>query len=478
MKTMTQTRTVTAAVLAAFLAGTPAANAQESTLTPPEDFTEIVADLSPTVVGIMARGVSVPRETMPEGGPFGMPGPFGGQPGQQAPERETVAGGSGFMISEEGYVVTNNHVVEGASEVEVLQTDGTARTAEVVGTDPATDIAVLQVEDMSDIAVAEWGDSDAMESGAWTIAIGSPFGLGGTVTVGVLSATSRVIGAGPYDAFLQTDASINSGNSGGPLFNTSGKVIGVNTAIFSPGGGNVGIGFAVPSSIAQDVVQQLIDTGNVERGFIGVSLQSIDDALARALDLDGADGAIVTAVEDDAPAEAAGIREGDVILSIDGQATEDPREISRRVADIDPGTDVPVTVFRDGERIEVTLTLAERDVSPQPETDREMSPEGAMMGVAVSPVPELVRRNLGLEEGEAIIVQRVQPGSPASDAGIVPGDVILGAAGEDIASAQSLSDAWSEAREADRPLLLRINRAGNILFLGVEVEPAEAAPEQ
>lgn len=478
MKTMTQTRTVTAAVFAACLVGTPATIAQEAVLTPPEDFTEIVADLSPSVVGITARGVAAPRQTMPEGGPFGMPGPFGGTPGQQGPERETVAGGSGFMISEEGYVVTNNHVVEGASEVEILLTDGTTRAAEVVGTDPATDIAVLRAEEMSDIAVAEWGDSDAMEPGAWTIAIGSPFGLGGTVTVGVLSATSRVIGAGPYDAFLQTDASINSGNSGGPLFNTSGEVIGVNTAIFSPGGGNVGIGFAVPSRIAQNVVQQLIDTGNVERGFIGVSLQPIDDALARALDLDGSDGAIVTAVEADAPAEAAGIREGDVILSIDGQPTEDPREISRLVADIAPGTEVPVTVFRDGERIEVTLTLAEREASPEPEASQQMSPEGAMMGVAVAPVPELVRRNLGLEEGEAIIVQRVQPGSPASDAGIAPGDVILGAAGEDIASAQALSDAWSEARDADRPLLLRINRNGNVLFLGVEAERAEAAPEQ
>src|SRR6056297_166208 len=478
MRKLTQQQTLSAAVAIACLASTPATIAQEAAMTPPEDFTTIVADLSPTVVGITARGVAAPRQMAPERGPFGMPGPFGGMPGQQAPQRETVAGGSGFMISEDGYVVTNNHVVEGATEVEILLTDGSTRAAEVVGTDPATDIAVLQIEDMSDIAVAEWGDSEAMEPGAWTIAIGSPFGLGGTVTVGVLSATSRVIGAGPYDAFLQTDASINSGNSGGPLFNTSGQVIGVNTAIFSPGGGNVGIGFAVPSSIAQDVVQQLIETGDVERGFIGVSLQGIDDSLARALDLEGTDGAIVTSVEPEAPAEAAGIREGDVILSIDGQTTEDPRQISRAVADIAPGTDVPVTVFRDGERIEVTLTLAEREAAQGEDAPQEMTPEGEMMGLAVAPVPELVRRNLGLEEGEAIIVQRVQPGSPASDAGIMQGDVILGAGDEDVSSAQELSDAWAEARDADRPLLLRINRNGNLLFLGVEAEQEEAAQDE
>ncbi|WP_292290364.1 Do family serine endopeptidase [Marivita sp.] len=478
MRKLTQQQTLSAAVAIACLASTPATIAQEAAMTPPEDFTTIVADLSPTVVGITARGVAAPRQMAPERGPFGMPGPFGGMPGQQAPQRETVAGGSGFMISEDGYVVTNNHVVEGATEVEILLTDGSTRAAEVVGTDPATDIAVLQIEDMSDIAVAEWGDSEAMEPGAWTIAIGSPFGLGGTVTVGVLSATSRVIGAGPYDAFLQTDASINSGNSGGPLFNTSGEVIGVNTAIFSPGGGNVGIGFAVPSSIAENVVQQLIDTGDVQRGFIGVTLQAINDSLARALNLEGTDGAIVTSVEPEAPAEAAGIREGDVILSIDGQTTEDPRQISRAVADIAPGTDVPVTVFRDGERIEVTLTLAEREAAQGEETPQEMTPEGEMMGLAVAPVPELVRRNLGLEEGEAIIVQRVQPGSPASDAGIMQGDVILGAGDEDVSSAQELSNAWAEARDADRPLLLRINRNGNLLFLGVEAEQEEAAQDE
>lgn len=467
-------RTASVLALAACLALPPVlAPAQDAAPEPPRDFTAIVAELSPAVVGIRARGVRDDRPMMPEGGPFGrpgpfgMPGPFGAVPGQQPPAREVVAGGSGFMVSADGHIVTNNHVVEGATAIEIRLSDGTMRDAELVGTDPATDIAVLRVTDTEGIAVASWGDSDAMRPGAWTIAIGSPFGLGGTVTVGVLSATSRVIGAGPYDAFLQTDASINSGNSGGPLFNTAGEVIGVNTAIFSPGGGNVGIGFAVPSSIAEDVVRQLIETGTVERGFIGVSLQPVDDSLARALGLDAAEGAIVARVEPGAPAEAAGIEAGDVILSVDGEAAGDPRQISRSVAGLSPGTEVPVTVFRDGERIEVTLTLAQRDA---PDGPAEAAPEetGARMGVAVAPVPELMRRSLGLAADEAVAVQSVQPGSPAAQAGLRQGDVILSAAGDGVASAETLSSAWAEAREAGRPLLLQVSREGNPMFLAVE----------
>ncbi|MCA1775349.1 MAG: trypsin-like peptidase domain-containing protein [Loktanella sp.] len=361
---------VSALAVAACLTG-PAgpASAQDTAFTPPQDFTAIVAEMSPSVVGITARGMAPPQQAMPDGMP--MPEPFGAMPGQDAPQREVVAGGSGFMISDDGYIVTNNHVIEGASEIEVVLTDGSTRDATLVGTDPATDIAVLKIDDASDIVVAPWGDSDAMEPGAWTIAIGSPFGLGGTVTVGVLSATSRVIGAGPYDAFLQTDASINSGNSGGPLFNGSGQVIGVNTAIFSPGGGNVGIGL----------------------------------------------------------------------------------------------------------QIEITLTLAERNAERRAES-AVPTDDGEPLGVAVSTVPELVRRNLGLQEGEAIMIQNVQPGSAAADAGLMRGDVVLSASGADIGSVDDLSRAWATARDEDRPLLLRINRGGNGLFIAVEPgETPEAAQD-
>ncbi|MFN2305902.1 MAG: PDZ domain-containing protein, partial [Paracoccaceae bacterium] len=248
-------------------------------------------------------------------------------------------------------------------------------------------------------------------------------------------------------------------------------------AIFSPGGGNVGIGFAVPSNMAQDVVRQLIDNGEVERGFIGVSLQGLDDALARALGLESTDGAVVTGIEAGAPADAAGIREGDVILSVDGQAAEDPRQVSRIVAGLAPGSDVPVSISRDGEQIEITLTLAERNAERRAES-AVPTDDGEPLGVAVSTVPELVRRNLGLQEGEAIMIQNVQPGSAAADAGLMRGDVVLSASGADIGSVDDLSRAWATARDEDRPLLLRINRGGNGLFIAVEPgETPEAAQD-
>lgn len=467
-----QNKIFTGAVIASLALAPVTAPAQTENITPPDDFTGIVEELSPAVVGIMATRMSPALQ----GDQFMQPGPFGALPGQAMPEQEIVAGGSGFMIDDQNHIVTNNHVIEGASDIQILLADGSTRNAELIGTDPATDIAVLRVENAEGIAVAPWGDSEAMQPGAWTIAIGSPFGLGGTVTVGVLSATSRVIGAGPYDAFLQTDASINSGNSGGPLFNTSGEVIGVNTAIFSPSGGNVGIGFAVPSSIAQGVVQQLIATGEVERGFIGVSLQGLDETLARALGLDETDGAIVTTVEPGAPAEVAGLQQGDVILSVDGASVEDPRAVSLAVANLEPGSDVPITIFRDGETIEVTLTLASRSTTQASDTtDEPATTEGERLGVSISPVPELVRRNLGLAEGEALMVQGVQPDSPAAEAGLMQGDVILRAGGEDVSSVDELSSAWAEAIEADRPLLLQLNRRGNAIFVAVEAMQEEEA---
>lgn len=478
-------------------AGAPG-TAQEETADFPQvaDFSAIVAELSPSVVGISARGMRERSRQMPEGmpGPFGdMPGPFGGDPfggdqfggpfgspfgGQDMPPREIVALGSGFMISQDGHIVTNNHVIADAVQIEVLLEDGTALPAELIGTDPATDIAVLRIEESEGLSVAEWGDSQAMQPGAWTIAIGSPFGLGGTVTVGVLSALSRDIRVGPYDDFLQTDASINSGNSGGPLFNASGEVIGVNTAIFSPGGGNVGIGFAIPSNVAQAVVSELIDEGTVQRGFIGVTLQIIDDALARALELDTTDGAIVAGLEDGAPAQDAGLREGDVLLEVDGETIESPRALARTVADLTPGEDVPFTVFRDGEEIEVTLTIAEREgpsVTPAAEME-DPSPEAAM-GLALSPLPELVRRNLDLAEGVGLLIQQVAPASPAAEADLRRGDVIVTAGGQTVSDPSVLSEAWAQARDDGRPLLLRVNRMGNVLFAAVEPAEADQADE-
>ncbi len=429
----------------------------------PADFTQVVAEQSSAVVGIQARGLR-PMQPIP-----GMPGMPPGFPGQQSPQQEIAALGSGFMISDQGHIVTNNHVIEGAQEIEILLADGTARPAELVGADPATDLAVLQVENSEGISVARWGDSAQMQPGAWTIAIGSPFGLGGTVTVGVLSATSRDIRSGPYDDFLQTDASINSGNSGGPLFNAAGEVVGVNTAIFSPVGGNVGIGFAVASATARTIVDQLIAGGRVQRGYIGVSLQPIDDALARAFELNEAVGALVTSVDPEGAAAQAGIEEGDVILELNGTAVTAPRDLSRSVAALEVGSEATLAVLRRGERTEITVTVGERgtDMAEQPSETDPAEPQ-ARLGLVLSPLPELLRRNLGLEEGQGLLIQRVEPQSPAGRAGLQPGDVILAAGNQPVGAAEELAAQWRQAREEGRPLLLRIGRAGGTVFVAVE----------
>ncbi|WP_189799603.1 Do family serine endopeptidase [Tateyamaria sp. syn59] len=446
-------------------------DAQSSnTYSAPQDFTGIVEAKSPAVVGIAAKGVVGPPPRLRDMPPL----PFG-TPEPQQP-REGTAMGSGFIIDGEGHIVTNNHVVEGANEIEILLQDGETRAATIVGTDPATDIAVLKLEDTSDLTTVSWGDSDALQPGAWTIAIGSPFGLGGTVTVGVLSATSRDIRSGPYDDFLQTDASINSGNSGGPLFNTAGEVIGVNTAIFSPSGGNVGIGFAVPASTAEDVVEQLISNGTVERGFIGISLQGIDENLAEALELENADGAIVIGVEPGSPAASAGLQEGDVLLSLDGEPIEDPRSLTRRVGELAPDTTISLQLKRDGETQSVELTLAQRESSSNPDGGEGPAVDsGVRMGVGLTAIPETVRRELGLDEGIGVMVQNVAPGSAAAEAGLAQGDIITKAGSNDITNPQDLVDAWKAAVENEKPLLVRIVRNNRSLF--VAVDPAQAAEQ-
>lgn len=441
------------------------APAQETAQNVPNDFTGIVERMTPAVVAITARRPVEQRslqEAVPQ--PFMMPR----RPDRRTP-REGAALGSGFIISEEGHVVTNNHVIENANEIEVLMSDGTTKTAELIGADPATDLAVLKIDAPEDVATAQWGDSEAIQPGAWTIAIGSPFGLGGTVTVGVLSAHSRDIRTGPYDNYLQTDASINRGNSGGPLFNAAGEVIGVNTAIFSPIGANIGIGFAVPSEVARDVTSQLIETGVVERGFIGVTLQPVTDAMARALDLDSARGALVAEVEPDSPAAEVGLQPGDVVLGLDGEEIEDPRELSRAVAERDPGETANLTIHRDGEEVDVELTLGSRD-TPQVTADagRGGDEQAGRMGVAITELPALVRRELDLQGDIGVMVRQVEPGSPASEAGIQPGDVILEAGGEPTRETADLANAWEEAVEEDRPLLLRITRDQSPLFVAVE----------
>lgn len=457
----TRSSLITAGTVLAIICASPGpAHPQQG----PADFTQIVARMSPAVVGITST-----REVEQQQPRFDMlPPPLAERFRDQMPSaRRAQALGSGFLISREGHIVTNNHVVQKATEIEVLLSDGTTRAAELVGNDPATDIAVLKIGSIQDMAVASWGDSDAILPGAWTIAIGSPFGLGGTVTVGVLSARSRDIHSGPYDDYLQTDASVNRGNSGGPLFDANGEVIGVNTAIVSPSGGNIGIGFAVPSRTAQRVVDQLIETGTVERGYIGVRLQEISQSLARALNLEDQNGALIAQVESGGPAEIAGLQEGDVIVAFAGQPVEGPRTLSFAVAEQKPGEEVSVTIRRDGEEMTLPMTLAARDSdagSTEP-TEPETA-EGDRLGLALSPVPDALRGSLEIEGG--LVVQRVQPESPAERAGLQQGDVILQAQNTPVAAVSDLASAWNAAREEETPLLLRIMRKETSLFIAVE----------
>ena len=304
---------------------------------------DMVEAVGPSVVQIDAAGEARAVRT-----PFG----YMRQPGR-------TAVGSGFIVDRSGLLITNNHVVDGAAKVAVTLSDGTERTAKVLGRDAKTDIAVLQIEGGGDFQPIEWGNSDSIRVGESVFAVGSPFGLGNTVTSGIVSARGREIGAGPYDDFLQVDAAINSGNSGGPLFDASGRVVGVNTAMFSPSGGNVGIGFAIPSTLAQNIARQIVETGEVARGHIGVGLQEISPSIASALGLKEQKGALIAQVESGSPAAASGLRSGDVVRRFAGKAVGDSRDFARFVADASPGTTVPVTIARDGREIAVKLRIGE-----------------------------------------------------------------------------------------------------------------------
>ena len=467
------------AVLSGFLlacapfVATPAV-AQEA----PGDFTRIVEQMSPAVVAITTRRVVEQQRAQfdPRQMPPGLRD-FFGRRGEAMPDmpmpserlREARALGSGFFVSEDGYIVTNNHVIAEAREIQVMFGDGETHNAELVGADPATDLAVLRIEPDMEVTVAPWGDSDAVRPGAWTIAIGSPFGLGGTVTVGVLSARSRDIRTGPYDDYLQTDAAINRGNSGGPLFNADGEVIGVNTAIFSPTGASVGIGFAVPSRTARMIVEELIETGQVRRGFIGVRLQELTPALARAFGLEDESGAVVVSVGPGGPAEAAGLVTGDVIRRLGDEPVEGSRDLARMVAAIEPGAQAPVTVRREGQDIEIGITVGMRDEPDPVRTGTIPEPDDARLGLSLSPLPEMLQRELDIPAPSgAAVVQRVEPGGPAAEAGVMQGDVIVQIDNRPLAGPEDVAPAWRAAREEDRPLLMRVLRNGNPLFVAIE----------
>jgi serine protease Do len=380
--------------------------------------------------------------------------------GQRRPGRPfSMAQGSGFFISADGYAVTNNHVVSRGQEVEIRTDDGKTYTAKVIGSDPRTDIALLKVDGRNDFPHVPFAEK-LPRIGDWVLAVGNPFGLGGTVTAGIVSASGRDIGAGPYDDFIQIDAPVNRGNSGGPTFDVDGNVIGVNTAIYSPSGGNVGIAFAIPAETVRTVVAQLREKGTVSRGWIGVQIQAVTAEIAESLGLKEAGGALVAEPQAGSPAEKAGIRAGDVIVSVNGDRIKDARELARRIGGQAPGETVDVGIFRDGKERNVSLTLGTLPDERQARADRPQRNERSetresgvpQLGLSLAPAGSVAG---GGDEG--VVVVEVDPSGPAAERGIRTGDVILEVAGTKVSNSADVRKALTDARsDGRRTVLLRV----------------------
>ena len=452
----------------------------------PESFADIAERLLPSVVNISTTqswGESL--EGAPELPQFPPGSPFEEffrdffeRHGQErsTPRRRATSLGSGFLINADGHVVTNYHVIEGADQITVILQDDTNLQAELIGWDDKTDLAVLKVESDDPLPFASWGDSDGMRVGDWVLAIGNPFGLGGTVTTGIISARARDINAGPYDDFIQTDASINRGNSGGPMFNLDGEVIGVNTAIFSPSGGSVGIGFAIPSSLARSVIDQLVEFGRTRRGWLGVRIQTVSDEIAESLGLDDPRGALVASVTPGGPAEAAGIQPGDVIISFDDRSVEEMRELPRLVADSAVNKVVSVRLWRRGEQLEVDVTLGELEAAEEQGLlaavpDEEPVEELDALGLTLSGLTDDLRGQFGLgPDVGGVVITKVAPESAAAEKGLRPGEVILEVGQEPVASVEDVQRRVQEARDVGRrSVLLLVEREGDLRFVALPV---------
>jgi serine protease Do len=463
----------------------------------PESFADLAAKLLPAVVNVSssqtitaksAPGAGPDAPLFPPGSPFeqffkdflnrNRPGQGGGGRGGDSdaprPERKAQSLGSGFIIDPSGYVVTNNHVIEGADEVSITLQDNTTLKAEVVGRDESGDLALLKVKSDKPLPTVEFGDSGQSRVGDWVLAIGNPFGLGGTVTAGIVSARGRDIHQGQYDDFIQTDAAINRGNSGGPLFNMDGKVIGINTAIFSPSGGSIGIGFAIPSNMAKTIVSQLKEFGRPRRGWLGVKIQQVTPEIAESLGLKDSSGAMVAGTTDGGPAEKAKIRGGDIILRFDGQDVKDMHTLPRIVADSVVGKEVPVVLWRDGKEVTVQTVLAERPVDTKlASADAGTKPEGARsvditgLGMKVAPVSDALKEKFGLgADQKGVVITDVAPGTAAAERGLKPGDVITEVQQTEVVTAGDVQKQVEAARKAERKnVLMLIQREGGMQYV-------------
>ncbi len=466
------------APLNAPVAGAPAVAGQAG-------FADLVARVKPAVVHIAvtinadaraARGQELPqnlpdffRRFFDENGRGMAPGM---PEGRAAPMR---ALGSGFIVDSAGYVVTNNHVVENADQITVTLEDGSAFRATVRGRDPQTDLALLKIDAGRPLPFVAFGDSAQARVGEWVVAVGSPFGLGNSVTAGIVSALGRDIHAGPYDDFIQVDAPINRGNSGGPLFDQAGNVIGVNTAIYSPNGGSVGIGFAIPSATASRVVAQLREHGRVERGWLGVAMQPMTEDLSKAMQRGGrTDGVVVSSIQPDSPASHAGLQPGDVVTSVNGTPVHAPRDLARAVADTRPGQSLRITVSRDGQEHQLSATIAANPAGRQVADARGAAPAEGQVGLALAPLSAQARAQLGVDGGvNGVVVAGVAPNSRAAESGLKPGDVILRIGNEAVATPDAAVARIRAAEHAKREAVpVLVMREGTTYYLALRLARA------
>ena len=439
------------------------------------DFSALVERVKPAVLSVQVDINPALRTSAEDGDDQQTPGenPFKGTPfehffdqfggnGQRGPNRgqgETPlqkALGSGFFISADGYAVTNNHVIDGATKIEVVTDSGKTHKAKLVGADPKTDLALIKVEGGGDFPFVKMAPA-MPKIGEWVLAVGNPYGLGGTVTAGIVSAENRDIGSGPYDDFIQIDAAVNRGNSGGPTFNLNGEVIGVNTAIFSPSGGSVGIAFDIPTTTVQSVIPVLKEKGRLERAWLGVQIQPVTDDIAQSIGLQDAKGAIVTAPQDGSPAEQAGLKTGDVITKVDGKVIADARDLARVIGNMAPDTKADLTVVRDGHEKSMRITLGTMQDAPKQQlaqTERQGDDMGKL-GLSVTPASSIAGQGR-----TGLVVVDVDPAGAAADAGIQAGDVILKIGEHDINSARELRQALSEAKAHGRNKALVLVKSG------------------
>ena len=451
----------------------------------PESFADLAAKLLPAVVNISTTATAKQAGKTPELPQF----PPGSQfeeffrdffdrnrPQQQ---RKSTSLGSGFIIDKKGIVITNNHVIQDADEITVILQNNETLKAEIIGRDPKTDIAVLRVKPKEDLPAVKLGDSDKIRVGDWVVAIGNPFGLGGSVTAGIVSARGRNINSGPYDDFIQTDASINRGNSGGPLFNMAGDVIGINTAIFSPSGGSIGIGFSIPSKIANGIIGQLIKYGKTRRGWLGVRIQKVTDEIAESLGLDQASGALVASVTENSPAAKGGIKAGDVILKFNNRDVKEMRSLPKIVAETEIDKKVDVEVWRDGKKVTTQVSVGELEEEQVAKTSSGETGDGgkdeelkiAALGMSVGRLNANTRKRFNLKKkSKGVVIVGVDKDGAAAEKGIKAGDVIVEVSQNEVASPKEVNKRIEDAKSSGRKsVLLLIEGQAGLRFVALRL---------